>query len=390
MDPPGVHEISGQGQGLERANAEEPMSMLEQVNIKPDPDFNEFLKILQGEESDRLRFYDFFADKPIKDRIVGKPTLFSFLLPLGSESMETLIKNDIEFWYSLGYDYMPTAPLSGGFFNPEVVEDTAGLSKGPRWWLTEKSMRRVTNREEFEAFEWPSIDRIDFSYFDLVPEFLPQGMKVIGQGSGILEGVMWMMSHTGLAYAMADDPELVQMIFDRVGEFSVAFVERMARRDFVGAIQFGDDMGFKTGTLISPRDLRKYAFPWHKKAVEAAKSHGKPFILHSCGNLEKIMDDLIDEVGIDAKHSFEDVIVPVAEVKKRWGERVAILGGIDMDVLVRAAPDTIRKYTREVIESCVPGGGYALGCGNTVANYIPPENFLAMLDEGWKWNQESH
>jgi uroporphyrinogen decarboxylase len=163
----------------------------------------------------------------------------------------------------------------------------------------------------------------------------------------------------------------------------------MARRDFVGAIQFGDDMGFKTSTMISPRDLRKYAFPWHKKAAEAAKSHGKPFILHSCGNLEIIMDDLIDDVGIDAKHSFEDVIMPVAEVKKRWGERVAILGGIDMDVLVRATPDAVRRYTREVIEACAPGGGYALGCGNTVANYIPPENFLAMVDEGWKWSQEN-
>jgi uroporphyrinogen decarboxylase len=59
-----------------------------------------------------------------------------------------------------------------------------------------------------------------------------------------------------------------------------------------------------------------------------------------------------------------------------------------MDFIARAKPDEVREYTRKVLDACAPGGGYALGCGNTVANYIPPENFLAMLDEGWKWNQE--
>ena len=96
------------------------------------------------------------------------------------------------------------------------------------------------------------------------------------------------------------------------------------------------------------------------------------------------MDDLIDYVGIDAKHSFEDIIMPVADAKKKYGDRVAILGGVDMNFITRATPDEVREYTRKVIKECAPGGGYALGCGNTVANYIPPENYLAMLDEGWK------
>ena len=134
-----------------------------------------------------------------------------------------------------------------------------------------------------------------------------------------------------------DDPELLQMIFDKVGAALVRLVERMSERPFVGAIQMGDDMGFKTATMISPKALRQYVFPWQKKAVEAAHKHGKPFILHSCGNLAKIMDDLIAN-GIDAKHSFEDEIMPVAQAKKRWGDKIAILGGLDMDFLCRVHP----------------------------------------------------
>ena len=40
--------------------------------------------------------------------------------------------------------------------------------------------------------------------------------------------------------------------------------------------------------------------------------------------------------------------------------------------------------TRRILEACMPGGGYALGSGNSVANYVKVENFLAMLDEGWQ------
>lgn len=97
------------------------------------------------------------------------------------------------------------------------------------------------------------------------------------------------------------------------------------------------------------------------------------------------MDDLIDDVKIDARHSFEDVILPVTEAKKRYGCRIAILGGIDMDKICRYNEEALRAYTRSVLEQCAPGGGYALGTGNTVANYIPVNNYLAMLDEGMKF-----
>ena len=119
--------------------------------------------------------------------------------------------------------------------------------------------------------------------------------------------------------------------------------------------------------------------------MEIVHAHNKPFLLHSCGNLARIMDDLIDDVGIDAKHSFEDVIMPVAEAKRRWGDRVAILGGVDMDYLCRHSEEEVRSYTRDVIEACAPGGGYALGTGNTIANFIPIRNFVAMLLEGARY-----
>jgi uroporphyrinogen decarboxylase len=102
----------------------------------------------------------------------------------------------------------------------------------------------------------------------------------------------------------------------------------------------------------------------------------------------KMMDDLLDDVGIDAKHSFEDKILPVEEAYRRWGDKTAILGGVDMDLLTRGSEEQVRARVGEILDVCgTKGTGYGLGTGNTAANYIPRQNYLAMLDEGRRWNQ---
>ena len=145
-----------------------------------------------------------------------------------------------------------------------------------------------------------------------------------------------------------------------------------------------DDLGYKTSTMIAPDTIRRYIIPWHKKMADIAHEHDMPALLHCCGNLEKVMDDIIDVCGMDAKHSFEDVIMPIEQAKAKYGDRIALLGGVDVDFLVNASADDVRKRTREVLERCMPNGGYALGTGNSVANYIPVPNYIAMLETGWE------
>ena len=101
-----------------------------------------------------------------------------------------------------------------------------------------------------------------------------------------------------------------------------------------------------------------------------------------------IMDDICD-LGIDAKHSFEDKIMPVEEVYRRWSDRVGIVGGVDMHLLTVGTKEQIRKRTREILDACGGHGRYVLGTGNSVANYVPIKNYLTMLDEGRKWNKEN-
>jgi uroporphyrinogen decarboxylase len=63
---------------------------------------------------------------------------------------------------------------------------------------------------------------------------------------------------------------------------------------------------------------------------------------------------------------------------------VAILGGVDVEILCTSTVPEVKKYTRNVLEKCMPGGGYALGSGNSITNYMKLENYKAMLDIGRK------
>jgi uroporphyrinogen decarboxylase len=72
------------------------------------------------------------------------------------------------------------------------------------------------------------------------------------------------------------------------------------------------------------------------------------------------MDDIIDKMKYDAKHSFEDTIEPVEDAYERWGNRIAILGGIDLDFLCRSTPDEIRHRCTKMLARAAKKGGYAL------------------------------
>lgn len=358
------------------------------MSSKLNPDFQELRKVLLRQGiSDRVILYEHYVDSEVIEKIMEIPITNLDLTK--KEEKEKYLKVIIEFYYKFGYDYVPLRiepdlPRENFLFG----NDTAELSRQKRQWQDENT-GPIASWEEFEKYRWPKNDAIlDYSYFEFVSKNLPDGMKIVGHiGGGVFELTSWLMGLVPMSYALYEQPDLVQAIVDKVGEMiSIADTNIIKIcDDKIGALRMGDDLGYKTSTMLPPDMLRKYIFPWQKKIVEIAHQNNLPFILHSCGNLKDIMDDLIEYVKIDAKHSYEDVIMPVIEAKQKYGNRIAILGGVDIDKLSRWDEQDIRKYVREILDKCVPGGGYALGSGNTISNYVKIENYLAMLDEGKKW-----
>jgi len=263
------------------------------------------------------------------------------------------------------------------------ANDTASLKRDAGRNFMNEHAGPITNWEQFEEYPWPDVNApeatADLEWFE---ENLPEDMCVTCQTGHFAENLSWLMGYETLCYSLYDQRDLVEAIYQRIREMHVAEVKRVLQFDCVKIIWGSDDMGHKTGLLISPDDTRDFVLSGHKKLAEMAHAAGRIYMLHSCGNLTDIIDDLIHDVKLDAKHSFEDTIEDVREVKHAYGQHMALLGGIDMDFLCRAAPPAIRKRVRETLDVCMPGGGYCLGTGNTAANYIPLDNYLTMVDEG--------
>jgi uroporphyrinogen decarboxylase len=281
----------------------------------------------------------------------------------------------------MGYDFVRFEQSLGFDVNRVLTADTAAGSIKQRAWADEHQ-GSITSWEDFDTYPWPSVAEMDFYPFEYINDHLPEGMGLMTcHAGGLFEHLSQIMSLEGLCLAVYDDPTLVRAVADRVGELMTGFYGHLLDLDRLIAIFQGDDMGFRTATLISPADLREYVLPGQKRFAEMAHARGVPYFLHSCGNLETILEDLIAEVGIDGKHSFEDAILPVQEFQARYGDRIAVLGGIDVDILASASPEQVRAKTRSLIETCGARGRYAIGSGNSVPSYIPVENYLAMVDE---------
>jgi uroporphyrinogen decarboxylase len=55
------------------------------------------------------------------------------------------------------------------------------------------------------------------------------------------------------------------------------------------------------------------------------------------------------------------------------------VGGIDMDFLARKSPEEVKLRARKLLEKTFDTGGFALGSGNSIPDFVPVENYLAMI-----------
>ena len=354
---------------------------------KPQPDYRRLLCTLRRQgDPRRVPFLELFADPEIIAAIAGGPVFYKPAQLSDRRVLEAALDQKVRFWHQLGYDALW---LGANLQLPETFQletsDTAELSRGGRTWVNENA-GRITSWQDFESYPWPRAADAYFYPLEYTARILPEGMAMIGLISGIFEPICWLMGYRNLALALYDQPDLVQAMIDRLWEIYIPVARSIVQMDRVLGLWMGDDMGFRSGTLISPAHLRRYIFPYQKEIAAIAHEQGKLFLLHSCGNLEAVMEDLIEEVGIDARHSFEDAIQPVERFVDSYGKRIAVIGGVDMDLLARGSQEQVRLRTRQILETCAPSRAYILGSGNSVANYVKPQNFLAMIDEGWRYN----
>lgn len=351
---------------------------------RPDPDVSRLTAVMRRQRPDRVPLLELKLDEEVRSALAGEP-LVPWWTGAPADQRRHAVRQFVKLMHRLGYDafWVPTnVPF---VFQTDATVDTALLNRGERRWQSEHG-GPIQSLHDLERYPWPKLSDIDFGPAEEIARVLPDGMGCIGFCNGVFEWSSWLMGLESFALALHDQPVLVREVVDRVGSFIYQVYGVWVQREEMVALWSGDDMGFKTGTLIAPDHLREHILPWHRRYAELAHRHGKAYILHSCGNLRAIMPDLADDVRIDAKHSFEDVIEPVEEFHRQWSGRVAAVGGVDVDLLARGSEEAVMRRTRQILEACAPRGGYAAGSGNTVTNYVPVDNYLAMVETIHRFN----
>lgn len=335
------------------------------------PDYTQIEAVLHNQRPKRLPLYEHHIDKPFVEKAIGKKLDLQGNAP---RDFENLYSEQVDFWKEMTYDafsyeaaiceiYPGHGAISGGMLGP------------------------IQTRDDFNKYPFDEIPKIFWEtytpHLEAIRKVLPPGMKAYGGcGYGIFESSEDLVGYESLAILQYIDPELFADLFVRIGDLYVELWTEMAKRygDMFVFFRMGDDLGFRTATLLEPDTIRKHILPQYKRVVDVVHASGKKFLLHSCGNIFEVMEDIID-TGIDAKHSNEDAIAPFEEWINKYNDRIGLFGGIDVNTLCMSSYDDIY---REVLEKGTRfrnmASGYGLGSGNSIADYVPVEGFMAMID----------
>lgn len=344
------------------------------------PNYKNILNAAKNIKPERMPLYEHIISIQTMEQISN--VSFGELINGNMADKREYMKNYTRFFKDMGYDTVSMECCIGG------AMPGSGALGGHQPGV-------IKTREDFNHYPWDEIPQLFFKeygdLFTVLGEEMPEGMKAIGgPGNGVFECVQELVGYTELCYLSIDDPSLYDDLFRAVGGVMYKIWERFLNEfgDTYTVCRFGDDLGFKSQTLISADSIRANIIPEYKKIVELVHSHQKPFLLHSCGQIFDVMDDLIHVVKIDAKHSNEDQIAPFSKWVNCYGDLIGNFGGVDMDVLCRCSQEEIKEYVNNVIAYSIGHKGFALGSGNSIPGYVPAEGFLAMVETARRYRGE--
>jgi uroporphyrinogen decarboxylase len=363
------------------------------------PDFRgRLLKALICEgEPDRVPLVEAGVDLIIKERFLGR----SIVTP----------EDEVAFWSAAGYDFVPLSAGLRTIIDAAIHQESSGrfesrdkdaprvaaakqfaISRlspqhltthkdvgGVRTWAPE-GKGFITTEDDLNSFPWPDPADLDYSTLVSIGKAAPRSMGVIPFAGAIFSSVMLMMGVETSMIEMAYESHLFQSLIARVAEFQVEVVRRLLSLPATAGIWINDDLGHKSGLLVNPRLLRRYLFPHYRVIRDLTSARGVPLLLHSDGRITEILPDLVD-IGFNAIHPIDPSGMDIEETRRTVGPNVCLMGNLSLGYpLGLGTPAEVAAETEALLRKMAPGGAYCLSSGNSIPDYVPYENWLAMRD----------
>lgn len=352
--------------------------------MKLAPDFQRVAAALARQEPDRVPLGEFLIDPPVKEAFIGQHVGNSL-----TRADNYDVAADVEFWYRAGYDYMHLAPnylglFTGGWNLQEgdySLYDERPVQKA--WMEEHRGIIRTT--DDVERYPWPDADEVDLGDLIQAARLLPEGMRLTSGTWGIFETTRALLGFEGVAYALYDQPGLVESVLERVGEFLFRLFLRVLELPNLGALWFADDLSSTDTYFVNPAWYRQHLFPWMRKYNEAAAGCRLPVIYHCDGVMWDVLPDIVD-CGFAAIQPVEPKAMDIAEVKRQYGNHLCLIGNIDLGgCLTMGTPDQVEAEVHQRIREVGQGGGYMVGSSNSITSYVPLANYRALIEAAFKW-----
>ena len=226
--------------------------------------------------------------------------------------------------------------------------------------------------------------RIDFEgYRRARQEARDNGRFFVWSGVNVFECMHPVCGHENMLAGMLLEPEWILDMANTYAEQTIALQQILFEQEGKpDGIWYYEDMGYKLKPFLSPQLYREMLMPFHKRTFDFAKAEGLPVILHSCGFIEPLLPSLI-EAGIDCLQAMEvKAGMDLLRIYRAYGERIALMGGID----VRALYSNDKAIIDYELESKIPlvkeGYGYILHSDHSIPKEVQCETFEYFIQKG--------
>jgi uroporphyrinogen decarboxylase len=241
----------------------------------------------------------------------------------------------------------------------------------------------LTTPEKWEAWPHPDPDKFYKTIYRVFADLQKRyGHKIYLMGSlfsGLWESASQSMGLTAFSVILRRNPDFVRRMVKYYEEIYMATIHATADAG-MPAFVYSDDMGHKTGPQMPPRVLEEFFGPSLRRITEEAHKRGIKIIIHSCGNVNLLLD-LFADWGFDGVHSLEPTAgIDLAAVKKRLGKRMCIFGNMDIShVLSQGTREEVEAAVKSMLQAAALDGGFIMAMTNS-HNEVKVENTRWMIE----------
>ena len=228
----------------------------------------------------------------------------------------------------------------------------------------------------------PSEDRVDWDAFGRTCRNAREEGRYLCFNGGVGYQVITGRVHPDqLLEAMLTDPEWVKDMVDAQTDLVLATFEMVIEKGYKpDGYWCSDDLGYRNGLMFSPKVFRELFLPAHRALCEYCHQHGVSTFLHTCGNVNEVVDDLID-VGWDCLQPLEvKAQMDVVQLKRDYGDRLSLMGGIDVRVVAEGTEEELVEEVRGKITVAKEQGGYIYHSDHSVPDNVSFERYTRTIE----------